>query len=756
MTNQEMFNQKLKELGYDDMPEGILLIGEKKEELLEFINNNSKGGYSISADGKIDNEKFGQETQLDAILKKLQEEQKNIIMLVENLSNIEKDSPVVAYIDDSEKSRILAIDSTYFDENKLIIREYDGEKIEVKENPALVDYIIKKMLKSNKPQIVPMGRDEINATSTMYTNVYAGPSDSTYASIGSINMGEGVVVVGESLGWFHIRYFITNSNQEKTGYVPKSYIFYTGSTGEEDFYGEFCYAKAKTEIRSTQNFSETVPGFGTIGQYEGMTLLYSYEYFGKVISFVEYSTSNGTKRGYMYESEIVKPLSNKSCVVRATARKVTYSGPDSSVYSDLGAIGVNELAAVLAKEGDWLYIEYNTNSNRKRGYITTSNIVYYHRPGLFPDFYRTTNAGQKDNNAWVTARENVYAGPNTTYANIGAVNSEHIINYKTNSGSNEPLTYIEYWITGTSTMKAGYISTNNIITQDPGQQPAEKHLTTITQTYKNFSTREVYGKTQLQRDMYYYKAGSGAKHLFLIFAHHGWEDGLKADGTYFAGDGDALIRIAQNFIERFEATDSSTISDILSKWTIYVFPGINLDGIADGVGVGYGQTNLGDNGSFGRCFYNGLDPNRNWAGNFKVDSSVRNKTGSIPFQAIELKNLRDCLRSNRSTSGKNVLLDIHGWYNTTYGDYSVAKYYISGMNLGNNTGTYGSGYLMNWANNPTTESTDENASNQAGIGADAVSLVELKPTIDYSINKIENDYGLQFYNSTMNLLKEYN
>lgn len=31
MTNQEMFNQKLKELGYDDMPEGILLIGEKKK-----------------------------------------------------------------------------------------------------------------------------------------------------------------------------------------------------------------------------------------------------------------------------------------------------------------------------------------------------------------------------------------------------------------------------------------------------------------------------------------------------------------------------------------------------------------------------------------------------------------------------------------------------------------------------------------------------------------------------------------------------
>lgn len=678
-------------------------------------------------------------------------------MLIDDLDNVEKEGPAISYISESEDSRIIVIDSTYFNENKLITKEYNGEKIEIKENPALVDCIIKRILKTNEPQIKTRGRDETNATATVYTNVYAGPSKDIYASIGSIDMGESVVVIGESLGWYHIRYFITKSNQEKMGYVPKSYIAYIGSTGgEEDFYGEFCYAKAKTTIRSTQNFSESVPGFGTIGQYEGMTLLYSYEYFGNVISFVEYSSSNGTKRGYMYESEIVKPLSNRSCVVRATAKKVTYSGPDSSVYANLGAIGVNELVAVLAKEGDWLYVEYNTNSNRKKGYITTSDITYYHRPSSFPDFYRTTHANKRDENAWVTARENVYAGPNTTYANIGAVNNEHIINYKTNSSSNAPLTYIEYWITGSSTKKAGYIATNNIITKDPNQQPDERHLTTITQTYNHFSKREVYGKTQLGKDMYYYKAGSGAKHLFLIFAHHGWEDGLKADGTYFAGDGDALIRIAKNFIERFEATSSSTVNEILSKWTIFVFPGINLDGIVDGVGVGYNQPALGDKGPFGRCFYNNLDPNRNWAGNFKVNSSIRNKTGSIPFQAIELKNLRDCLRSNRSTSGKNVLLDIHGWLNTTYGDYSVAQHYIRGMNLGNNTGTYGSGYIINWANNPTTESTDENASNQAGIGANAVSLIELKPTIDYSINKIENDYGLQFYNSTIELLQEYN
>lgn len=114
-----------------------------------------------------------------------------------------------------EKSRILVIDNTYFEENKLIIKEYNEEKFELKENPALVDFIAKKVFKSNKPQIVPRGRDEINATATVYTNVYAGPSNSVYASVGSIDMGEGVVVLGESLGWIPYKIFYNKFKSRK-------------------------------------------------------------------------------------------------------------------------------------------------------------------------------------------------------------------------------------------------------------------------------------------------------------------------------------------------------------------------------------------------------------------------------------------------------------------------------------------------------------------------------------------------------------
>lgn len=63
---------------------------------------------------------------------------------------------------------------------------------------------------------------------------------------------------------------------------------------------------------------------------------------------------------------------------------------------------------------------------------------------------------------------------------------------------------------------------------------------------------------------------------------------------------------------------------------------------------------------------------------------------------------------------------------------------------------YGEGYLIGWAkNSPTTPKTSRE---YPGLGAESC-LIELLPTIDYSENVIENDYGLKFYNTTMMILK---
>ena len=112
------------------------------------------------------------------------------------------------------------------------------------------------------------------------------------------------------------------------------------------------------------------------------------------------------------------------------------------------------------------------------------------------------------------------------------------------------------------------------------------------------------------------------------------------------------------------------------------------------------------------------------------------------------------------------MLDIHGWLNQTVGNMNLGQYfwdsYDNTNNIGNtriskarsNNGAKGDGYLINWAKNSTTLTTDPNASNQAGLGADAC-LIELIQPYDFSINKIENQYGLQFYNAMIELLKKY-
>ena len=86
------------------------------------------------------------------------------------------------------------------------------------------------------------------------------------------------------------------------------------------------------------------------------------------------------------------------------------------------------------------------------------------------------------------------------------------------------------------------------------------------------------------------------------------------------------------------------INTILSKWTIYLFPGINNDGIVNGY----------SNNGFGRCLKNGIDPNRAWPGNFEPVYSPRNYTGSTYLNAQELVSLKNVLTSNIG-SGKIVL-----------------------------------------------------------------------------------------------------
>lgn len=584
------------------------------------------------------------------------------------------------------------------------------------------------------------GSNQIEGTVSKHTLVYYGPDSNVYASVGRVSQNEPVYILATSRGWYHIEYGVNGTNQRKHGYIPYSAISkYSGGTPtEEDFYGGYCYASTELDVRTCDNFSLTAP-VGTLGKYEGCTFLFSYKLGDKNIAFIEYSTSTGTKRGYVYSQYLIFPHETLVCI--ANENLTVYSGPSSN-HAQLGSVYAGELVSVLAKESNTIYVEYNTIGGRKRGYIdwTKVNPRNYTKGMVFPDFYITTHASVKLS-GWVSNRQIVYGGPNTTYANTGAVNLEDVIDFNTEANPIFPLTYIEYYITGTTQKKCGYIDPGSINT---GSKMEHNTLSELNNSYAHFGSKIFYGTSQLNRDLFYYKAGSGNKHLFLVFAQHGWEDGKVADGSYYHGDGNMLVRISRNFLESFSSNlevSNERRNNILKNWTIYVFPYINPDGIING------HTIEG----FGRSYYNNIDPNRSWPKNFKPIYNKRNFTGDTPLGAVEMRSLKNVLVNNIGSS-KNVLLDIHGWDNEIItADNKLGGFYTSQFGFSQRSPLNDSGYLMGWAKNaPTISSSDVN--NQPGLGA-TTAILEFTPTTDYSVSNIEGNYGKKFFNSTISLLE---
>ena len=582
----------------------------------------------------------------------------------------------------------------------------------------------------------------VTGYATASTPVYHGPDASNYAKVGSIGPNETVNVLATLMGWYHIEYTVNGTTQRKTGYVPQSSL--TNVTGgaltEEDFYGGYCYASTELDVRTCDTFENTA-AVGTLYKNEGCTFLFSYRVGDKNIAFIEYATPSGTKRGYVYSDYLKFPVETIVCIANETLP--VYATPNFSISAQLGTIYQNELMGVVAKEGNVIYVEYNTAKGRKRGYVdwTKVNPRDYVSGTVFSDFYKTPA------NAHIPATSGsvpVYGGPSTAYAKIGSVNNENVTCFWNQNSTNAPLTCIEYVVNTTGALKRGYVDPASVSVG--GFALENNPLEDLTVEYPHFE-RKVYGKTQLGKDMVYYKTGTGPNHIFLTFALHGWEDGTYADGSFYHGDGNMLIKISKRFMQNFGNLSAEKIAQIKSKWTIFVFAGINLDGIVNGY----------SNNGFGRCLYSGLDPNRNWPGDFVKNDSPRYKTGREYMgntedfsDVIELFNLKQTISNNAGRS-QNILIDVHGWYNQTVGNSKLGEFYWNsfGIPKSRHSYSYGSGYLINWVNNSINQGMT--LQNEAGIGA-ASCLLELPPTTDYSDTNM-NSYGDKFFNGTINMLE---
>ena len=251
-----------------------------------------------------------------------------------------------------------------------------------------------------------------------------------------------------------------------------------------------------------------------------------------------------------------------------------------------------------------------------------------------------------------------------------------------------------------------------------------------------------YGKTGLNvadkggSELKYLKYGTGKNVFFATFAIHGYEDKWDKDGY-------ELIEIANNFYNKLlEDKDY----DLAKKWTIYIFPGVNQDGLQEGsTNNGPGRTTLYSQAPQNK----GIDLNRCWqiGSTYEKFTSDRNYNGDIGFQAYEAQALRDFMLKNKSKDGQTILVDLHGWTQQLIGDENICSYYEQQFPENNkrSVGRYGSGYMISWGR--TYLGSQGRQANTA--------LIELpRDGVKNHQSVIDKDFSNRYIYATMKMLEK--
>ena len=226
---------------------------------------------------------------------------------------------------------------------------------------------------------------------------------------------------------------------------------------------DFTYCNSKQEIAwkdfDVYEYHDWKNKIGRIGILEGFTQLEQNGPEGWL--WIEYSTSNGAKRGYIQIPVDELGMVTHECVAKVTKTTTLYYGPDTSAYHDSGTVYAGEYVAIMGKNGNWAYVEYNTTSGRKRGYMVYSNLYTYGGIDLYWDYPVYKYAPE---NNYINERKAIYSGPTTRYPIIGYVDHEEVKSYykdnivaiiSGNPGCSSE--YVEYKVDGTNKKKSGFI-----------------------------------------------------------------------------------------------------------------------------------------------------------------------------------------------------------------------------------------------------------------------------------------------------------
>ena len=270
--------------------------------------------------------------------------------------------------------------------------------------------------------------------------VYSGPGKNGYAAVGSLDPFDSYETIYKELGFQYIEYTVDGTNTKKRGYIDQ----YGGGSGTIPYsYG--VGGKIKNGCTVYSGPSSSYATVGSVNSGESVTLLTQARPTSQTVYwYLEYSTSNGTKRGYVLSSNI-NTIPNTGFGV--TLNNIT-------VYDEYivesGSLYKNEYFVITGYNDNYYKIEYNSaaTAGRKTGYVRKSEVQSLNSSATIPKV-----ANSSAIHAVPKQSTSVYGGPSSSiYANIGSVDGSDTVGVLGKEGS---YYYIQY--STSSGSKRGYI-----------------------------------------------------------------------------------------------------------------------------------------------------------------------------------------------------------------------------------------------------------------------------------------------------------
>ena len=284
------------------------------------------------------------------------------------------------------------------------------------------------------------------------TTVRYGPSSTLYASVGSIDAEESVVVHGMENGWYCISY--SAGKLLKRGFVPSGTF-----TDESELSTEaiISVGYSRTVKNAQTVYTGPIPAnYATAGSVSAGEVVTAFTPTEDNYTYIEYGTSSGVKRGYIPTNQLT---SAKGMLAYISAATTVYYGP-STDYVISGSLTAGEYCVIISREtpfgasSKWCQVEYISGSSRKRGYVRQGNVVPYGSLSSLSGIKKVYG------NAMMLSDQTVYTGPSSSYVTAGSVDLSEVVQTLGAAHESTSFTYIEY--TTASGKKRGYVAASSV------------------------------------------------------------------------------------------------------------------------------------------------------------------------------------------------------------------------------------------------------------------------------------------------------